>query len=119
MRADRAEAAESRAAQLEREQAPQAQLVAADERTRIARELHDIVSHSISVVTIQVQAVRRRLGPDHQAEADDLAQVEATARQALNEMRRLFGVLRTEGEQTALAPQPGRSHPGAVADGAK
>ena len=106
-RADRAEAAETRAAQLEREQELQAALVAADERTRIARELHDIVSHSISVVTIQVQAVRRRLGPEHAAEAADLAQVEATARQALNEMRRLFGVLRAEGEQAALEPQPG------------
>jgi signal transduction histidine kinase len=107
MRTDRAEAAESRAAQLEREQDLQAALVAAAERTRIARELHDIVSHSISVVTIQVQAVRRRLGAENAAEADDLAQVEATARQALNEMRRLFGVLRAEGEQPALAPQPG------------
>jgi signal transduction histidine kinase len=78
-----------------------------EERTRIARELHDIVSHSISVVTIQTQAVRRRLGPDHQAEADDLAEVEATAREALAEMRRLFGVLRADGEAASLAPQPG------------
>jgi signal transduction histidine kinase len=106
-RADRAEAAEVRATQLEREQELQAALVAAAERTRIARELHDIVSHSISVVTIQVQAVRRRLGPDNEAEAADLAQAEATARQALGEMRRLFGVLRTDGEQVALEPQPG------------
>jgi signal transduction histidine kinase len=119
MRADRAEAAESRAAQLEREQELQAALVAAGERTRIARELHDIVSHSISVVTIQVQAVRRRLGPDHAAEAADLAQVEATARQALNEMRRLFGVLRAEGDQPALAPQPGLSQLEALVAGAR
>jgi signal transduction histidine kinase len=107
MRTERADAAESRAAQLEREQELQAALVAAAERTRIARELHDIVSHSISVVTIQVQAVRRRLGPENAAEAEDLAQVEATARQALNEMRRLFGVLRSDSEQAALEPQPG------------
>jgi signal transduction histidine kinase len=106
-RADRAEAAEQRAVQLERENELQAALVAAAERTRIARELHDIVSHSISVVTIQVQAVRRRLGPEHEAEAADLAQVEATARQALTEMRRLFGVLRADGERPALEPQPG------------
>ena len=103
----RTEAAETRAAQLERERDLQAQLVAAAERTRIARELHDIVSHSISVVTIQTQAVRRRLGPDHAAEAADLAQVEATARQALGELRRLFGVLRQDGESVALEPQPG------------
>jgi signal transduction histidine kinase len=119
MRADRAEAAEARAAQLEREQELHAALVAAAERTRIARELHDIVSHSISVVTIQLQAVRRRLGPDHAAEAADLAQVEATARQALSEMRRLFGVLRAEGEQPALAPQPGLSQLEALVAGAQ
>jgi signal transduction histidine kinase len=119
MRADRAEAAESRAAQLEREQALQAALVAAAERTRIARELHDIVSHSLSVVTIQVQAVRRRLGPDHRTEAADLADVEATAREALGEMRRLFGVLRVEGEQPALEPQPGLPQLGALIDRAR
>jgi signal transduction histidine kinase len=107
--ASAAEAVE-RAARLEREAELEAQRAAVEERTRIARELHDIVSHSISVVTIQTQAVRRRLGPDHAAEARDLAAVEATAREALAEMRRLFGVLRTEGDQPlALSPQPGLS----------
>jgi signal transduction histidine kinase len=105
-----AEEAVARADQLERNRELEAAKAAAEERTRIARELHDIVSHSISVVTIQTQAVRRRLGPDHAAEAADLAAVERTAREALAEMRRLFGVLRTEGEQPlALAPQPGLS----------
>lgn len=102
-----AEEAVARAEQLERERELEAARAAAEERTRIARELHDIVSHSISVVTIQTQAVRRRLGPDHAREAADLAAVEATAREALAEMRRLFGVLRTEGEALELAPQPG------------
>lgn len=106
-RTDRAAAAETRAAQLEREQELRAALVASEERTRIARELHDIVSHSISVVTIQVQAVRRRLGPEYAAEAADLAQVEATARQALAELRRLFGMLREDGEAPSREPQPG------------
>jgi signal transduction histidine kinase len=99
----------SRAERLEREQEMQATLAAAAERTRIARELHDIVSHSISVVTIQTQAVRRRLGPEHAKEAADLAAVEATAREALAEMRRLFGVLRADGESASLTPQPGLS----------
>jgi signal transduction histidine kinase len=102
-----AEEAVARADRLERERAAEAAAVAAEERTRIARELHDIVSHSISVVTIQTQAVRRRLGPDHTREREDLAAVEATAREALAEMRRLFGVLRSDGESASLAPQPG------------
>jgi signal transduction histidine kinase len=102
-RASAADEAVARAAQLELEAAR----IAQEERTRIARELHDIVSHSISVVTIQTQAVRRRLGPEHAREAEDLAGVEATAREALAEMRRLFGVLRSDGESASLAPQPG------------
>jgi signal transduction histidine kinase len=106
-RVARTEEAVARADRLERERAAEAAAAAAEERTRIARELHDIVSHSISVVAIQTQAVRRRLGPDHAKEAEDLAAVEATAREALAEMRRLFGVLRSEGESASLTPQPG------------
>ena len=79
----------------------------AEERTRIARELHDIVSHSLAVVTIQTQAVRRRLGSESAADAEDLRQVEDVARQALTEMRRLLGVLRANNETAQLAPQPG------------
>ena len=78
-----------------------------EERQRIARELHDVVAHSISVVGLQVQVVRRRLRPDQAAEAADLAAVETTIRQAMAEMRRLFGVLRAEDDEAALAPQPG------------
>ena len=111
-RAERARAAVARAAQLELDAARAAEV----ERTRIARELHDIVSHSISVVTIQTQAVRRRLRPDQTREAADLAAVEATARQALAEMRRLFGVLRADGESAALAPQPGVSELGRLVE---
>jgi len=99
----RTEEAVARAELLERERA----VAVEQERTRIARELHDIVSHSITVVTIQTQAVRRRLGPEHAREAADLAAVEATAREALAEMRRLFGVLRADGEAASLVPQPG------------
>lgn len=106
-RAVRTEEAVARAERLEAEREAATARAAAEERTRIARELHDIVAHSISVVTIQTQAVRRRLGPEHAAEAADLAAVEATAREALTEMRRLFGVLRSADETAALAPQPG------------
>ena len=78
-----------------------------EERARIARELHDIVSHSISVITIQAQAVRRRLGPSQSNEIDTLRGIEMAARQAMAEMRRLLGVLRAPGDRGALAPQPG------------
>ena len=115
-RATRAEEAVARADRLEAERELEAARIAHEERTRIARELHDIVSHSISVVTIQTQAVRRRLGPDHAREAEDLAAVEATAREALAEMRRLFGVLRADGESASLAPQPGLSELGRLVE---
>ena len=106
-RSSRAAEAIERAARLEREREIDTAAAAAEERARIARELHDIVSHSISVIAIQTQAVRRRLGPEHAREAEDLSAVETTARQALAEMRRLFGVLRSDGDSPALAPQPG------------
>ncbi len=115
-RAVRATEAVERADRLEREQEQAAVLAAEQERTRIARELHDIVSHSISVVTIQTQAVRRRLGPEHAQEVADLAAVEATARDALTEMRRLFGVLRGRDETASLSPQPGLDDVGRLLD---
>ena len=106
-RSEHAQQAQARADRLEQEREAATRQAVAEERTRIARELHDIVSHSISVVAIQTQAVRRRLRPDQSREATDLAAVEATARQALAEMRRLFGVLRADGESASLTPQPG------------
>lgn len=95
------EAGELRAQAAEREQQ-----AVAEERARIARELHDVVSHSISVITVQTQAARLRLGSEH-PEAQSLAAIEGTARQAMAEMRRLLGVLRASGDAPALAPQPG------------
>jgi signal transduction histidine kinase len=84
------------------------------ERTRIARELHDVVSHSLTVITINTQAVRRSLGASHSREVTALSMVEATAREASAEMRRLFGILRAEGSGP-LEPQPGLAQlPGLV-----
>ncbi|MDK3258112.1 sensor histidine kinase [Blastococcus capsensis] len=100
------EAAE-RADRAERTREEDAARAVAAERARIARELHDVVAHSISVIAVQTQAVRRRLDPALGREIDDLRAVEVTARQAMAEMRRLFGVLRADGERPALAPQPG------------
>ena len=95
------------ASRARRDQARLLEQAVDEERDRIARELHDIVMHSISVVAVQTQAIRRRLGPDHAREADDLAAVERTAREAMAEMRRLFGVLRAGDGPPQLAPQPG------------
>lgn len=95
------------ASRLEQERESRAREAVDAERARIARELHDIVSHSISVIVIQTQAVRRRLGPEHQREADDLRAVETVGRQAMAEMRRMLGVLRAGDNPLALEPQPG------------
>jgi signal transduction histidine kinase len=102
-----AEVAEERARQAEREREAAARIAAAEERTRIARELHDIVAHTVSVMVLQVGAVRRRLPAAHAEDADALRDVERTGRTALAEMRRLLGALRREDEDPELAPQPG------------
>ena len=108
LRGRRLEAAElaSRAARLEREREEQARLAVAEERARIARELHDVVAHSVSVMTVQAGAVRRLLTPEQERERETLLGVERTGREALNEMRRLLGMLRVTDEEQALAPQP-------------
>lgn len=106
-RADRLAAALAHAERIEVERERDVALAAHAERTRLARELHDVISHSISVIAIQAQAVRRRLGPDHAREVEDLAHLETAARDAMAELRRLFGVLREEGQGVDLAPQPG------------
>ena len=106
-RVEQAEAAEARAALAERERETTARIAVAEERARIARELHDIVAHSVSVMVLQVGAVRHRL-PDALAEdADALRSVEQTGRTALGEMRLLLGAMRREGDDLELAPQPG------------
>jgi signal transduction histidine kinase len=81
-----------------------------EERARIARELHDIVGHAVSVMTVQSGAVRRLLREDQEREREALLVVEQTGRQALAEMRRLVGVLRNPEEAPALAPQPSLEH---------
>jgi signal transduction histidine kinase len=78
-----------------------------EERARIARELHDAVGHSVSVMTVQASAVRRLLTPEQQRELEALTAVEQTGRDALAEMRRMVGVLRDPSDGPALAPQPG------------
>jgi signal transduction histidine kinase len=103
----RARFAENRAVQLEREQAEAARQAVMDERQRIARELHDIIAHSVSVMTVQAGAVRRRLTPGQTRERESLLAVERTGREALAEMRRLVGMLHEEEANPSYAPQPG------------
>jgi signal transduction histidine kinase len=102
--------AEERATRLEREREVQAREAVAEERARIARELHDVVGHSVSVMTVQASAVRRLLRPEQEQEREALLVVEKTGREALAEMRKLVGVLRRPEEAPALAPQPSLEH---------
>ena len=106
-RAEQAEAAEERAAHAEREREAAKRVAVAEERARIARELHDIVAHAVSVMVLQVGAVRHKL-PDSSAEdRDALTGVERAGRRALAEMRRLLAAMRREGDEAELVPQPG------------
>jgi signal transduction histidine kinase len=107
---EQAAAAQERADQLEREREAEARAAVAEERARIARELHDVVGHSVSVMTVQASAVRRVLLPEQEKEREALEIVEQTGREALAEMRRLVGVLRRPEEGPALAPQPSLEH---------
>jgi signal transduction histidine kinase len=106
-RAAQAEAAEQRASFAERERESAARLAVAEERARITRELHDIVAHAVSVMVLQVGAVRHQLPASMSDDKDALRAVEDTGREALNEMRRLLGGLHDEGRNVELEPQPG------------
>ena len=99
-------AAEQRALQLERDREGAAEHAIAEERQRIARELHDVIAHSVSVMTVQAGAVRRLLLPEQEKEREALLSVEATGRQALTEMRRLVGLLKEDSVMTPYSPQP-------------
>jgi signal transduction histidine kinase len=106
-RSEQAEAAEMRAAVAERERDAAARIAVAEERARIARELHDIVAHAVSVMVLQVGAVRHKL-PDAMGEdRDALEGVERAGRTALVEMRRLLGAMRNGEDEAELLPQPG------------
>ncbi len=96
---------EERAERLERERDAQAQVAAAEERARIARELHDIVAHNLSVMTALATGASYSVhsDPDEAVRVMDLSA--QTGREALDDMRRLLGVLRAEDDPTA--PQPG------------
>ncbi|TMB68905.1 MAG: sensor histidine kinase [Chloroflexi bacterium] len=107
---------EERAARLERERDQDRRLAADEERTRIARELHDVVAHDVSVIAIQAGAARAVQATRPEAAAQALGLIETTARETLIELNRLLGVLRANNGATAdRRPQPGISQlPGLV-----
>ena len=96
-----------RAAQLERERAAEARRAVVEERTRIARELHDVVAHRVSLMTVQAGAAKTVAADDPEGASQAMDAVEKAGRQALDELRHLLGVLRPEAEAEALGPQPG------------
>ena len=106
-RTEQAIQAEERALLAEREREVAARIAVAEERARIARELHDIVAHAVSVMVLQTGAVRHRLPSDFGDDVDALRGVEETGRAALGEMRRLLGAMRRGEDGPELAPQPG------------
>jgi len=99
---------EQRTAELEQAREELARRAVAEERLRLARELHDVVAHSISVIAVQSGVGAHVANTQPKEAAKALAAIEATSRAALTELRRLLGVLRREGEpQGSLAPVPG------------
>src|SRR5437764_10295252 len=97
---------EDHAVRLEGEREEKAQLAVAEERGRIARELHDVIAHGVSVIVVQAQAGPHLVG-DPQRVIGVFRAIESSGRDALVELRRLPGILRSEDEQLAIGPQPG------------
>jgi signal transduction histidine kinase len=96
-----------RAAQLQREQAAEAHRIVIEERARIARELHDVVAHRVSLMTVQAGAAKAVAAEDPEGARRAMGAVEEAGRQALEELRHLLGVLRPETDLDGLGPQPG------------
>ncbi|HYW27240.1 MAG TPA: histidine kinase [Terriglobales bacterium] len=107
---------EARAERLQREAAQARERAAEEERLRIARELHDVVAHQVSLMAIQAGAARVAAGSDERAA---LASIEVGARETLAELNRLLGVLRRDGAPAARAPQPGLADVEALLQGAR
>ncbi|MFD5480726.1 sensor histidine kinase [Streptomyces hawaiiensis] len=114
------EALEDRARRLETERDQQAQLATAAERARIAREMHDIIGHNLSVITGLADGGRYAAAKSPERAAQALDAIATTSRQALTELRRLLDVLREEEKQQPdLAPQPGLTDLDQLLDGVR
>lgn len=104
-----------RTAQLEQQREENARRAVFDERVRIARELHDVVAHHVSVMGVQAGAARLVMTHDPDGAADALTSIEASSRQAVDELHRLLGFLRQAGDPDGLAPRPGIAQLGELA----
>jgi len=102
----RAELLETRATELERQREAQSRQAVAAERARIARELHDMVAHAVSLVVVQAEAAEAVLDVDREQSQRQLQAIQRTGRQALAEMTRLLAMLRPDGDDPARIPQP-------------
>ena len=106
-RQQRADELFERTVRLEVEREEKAREAAENERARIARELHDIISHSVSVMVVQAGAAEQVLDSDPAQARESLRSIQETGRQARHELRRLLGLMRADSEGPTLAPQPG------------
>jgi signal transduction histidine kinase len=102
--------AEARALRAEAEREERARVAVAEERTRIARELHDVVAHAVSVIVLQAKGGRRMLAVEPEETHRALDAIVESGEQALTEMRRLLGMLRRSDEEIAMAPLPSLRH---------
>ncbi|NHC47667.1 sensor histidine kinase [Motilibacter aurantiacus] len=119
-RRERADRLEERAAQLERARAAEAAAAVTAERNRIARELHDVVAHHVSLMVVQAEAGPVVVDRDPARAAAAFDSISATGKAALTEMRRLLGVLRSDdGPAAPLAPQPGLDRVGELLERAR
>jgi signal transduction histidine kinase len=107
------------AGQLEREQDERARAAVAEERTRIARELHDVVAHDVSAALVQAEAAEELLDSEPDRARASLRTVQRASREALTEMRRLVSILRADGANAPLAPHPGVSDLGTLVERAR
>jgi signal transduction histidine kinase len=104
---DRAREARRRATDLEAQREREAREAVDRERARIARELHDVIAHSVSLMGIQAAAAEQVLAGDPERAREPLRAIQETARDAVEELRRLLGMLRADADGDALSPQPG------------
>lgn len=108
---------EERAEYLERERAAEARRAVAEERNRIARELHDVVAHRVSMMTVQAGGAQTVAATDLERAIGAMEAVEDAGREALAELRQLLGVLRSEGDSDLLEPVHGLAEiPGLIAE---